>query len=62
MLSIMKKFNILSRKGKENTEEGTRLRKLTLNCDLMDIDAQETKVNQLKDNIQTERTQRWKGW
>eukprot|EP00972_Heterocapsa_arctica_P074058 10932187-Heterocapsa_arctica.AAC.1 len=58
----MKKFNILSRKGMENTEEGVRLRKLTLNSDLGDIDKQEAKVAKLKNNIQTERTQRWKAW
>eukprot|EP00972_Heterocapsa_arctica_P009592 1414177-Heterocapsa_arctica.AAC.1 len=62
MLSRMKKVNILSRLGKENTEEGVRLWKLMINCNLMDIDAQETKVEKLKDNIQTERSQRWKGW
>eukprot|EP00972_Heterocapsa_arctica_P056057 8268399-Heterocapsa_arctica.AAC.1 len=46
----------------ENTEEGIRLRKLTLNCDLGDIGLQEEKVNKLINNIQTERTQRWKAW
>eukprot|EP00972_Heterocapsa_arctica_P035974 5292396-Heterocapsa_arctica.AAC.1 len=58
----MKKFNILSRKGMENTEEGVRLRKLTLNSDLEDIEKQEAKVAKLKNNIQTERTQRRKTW
>eukprot|EP00972_Heterocapsa_arctica_P033525 4935171-Heterocapsa_arctica.AAC.1 len=46
----------------ENTEEGIRLRKLTLNSDLGDIGLQEEKVSKLSNNIQTERTQRWKAW
>eukprot|EP00972_Heterocapsa_arctica_P029164 4288064-Heterocapsa_arctica.AAC.1 len=31
-LSTMKKYNIIVRKGRENTEEAFRLKKLTLNC------------------------------
>eukprot|EP00972_Heterocapsa_arctica_P048030 7084102-Heterocapsa_arctica.AAC.1 len=62
MFSIMNKYNILIRKGAENTEEGIRLKQLTLNCDVNDISKQEMIVDKLKGNIQTERTHRWRSW
>eukprot|EP00972_Heterocapsa_arctica_P081065 11945075-Heterocapsa_arctica.AAC.1 len=62
MLSRMKKYNILKRKGAENTEEGLRLKRLTLNCDMSDISNQEKIVEKLREHIETERTQRWRLW
>eukprot|EP00972_Heterocapsa_arctica_P076636 11305141-Heterocapsa_arctica.AAC.1 len=56
MLSRMKKYNILIRKGAENTEEGLRLKRLTLNCDMNDISNQEKIVEKLCENIKTENT------
>eukprot|EP00972_Heterocapsa_arctica_P031692 4667963-Heterocapsa_arctica.AAC.1 len=58
MLSIMKKYNILIRKGDENTEEGLRFKRLTLNCDMNDISNQEKIVDKLRENINTERNGR----
>eukprot|EP00972_Heterocapsa_arctica_P064252 9482928-Heterocapsa_arctica.AAC.1 len=40
-LSIMKKYSILVRKGREYSEEACRLRKLTFNCSMDDIAKQE---------------------
>eukprot|EP00972_Heterocapsa_arctica_P013190 1938297-Heterocapsa_arctica.AAC.1 len=61
-LSRMKKYNILVRKGREHTEEGVRLKKLTFNCTMDDITKQEEIVAKLRDNIKTERSQRWRHW
>eukprot|EP00972_Heterocapsa_arctica_P030834 4537427-Heterocapsa_arctica.AAC.1 len=61
-LSRRKKYNMLVRKGAGNTEEGQRLKKLTLNCTMEDITKQEGIVAKHRENIKTERTQRWRLW
>eukprot|EP00972_Heterocapsa_arctica_P024660 3637341-Heterocapsa_arctica.AAC.1 len=58
----MKKYNILVRKGAENTEEGLRLKRLTLDWDMDDITKQEEIEAKLRESIKTERSQRWRLW
>eukprot|EP00972_Heterocapsa_arctica_P055012 8110720-Heterocapsa_arctica.AAC.1 len=58
----MNKYNVLVRKGRENTEEAFRLKKLSFNCAMEDISKQEEIVACLRENIKTERSQRWRLW
>eukprot|EP00972_Heterocapsa_arctica_P090244 13313767-Heterocapsa_arctica.AAC.1 len=58
----MKTYNILVRKGAEHTEEGLRLKRLKLSCTMEDITMQEGIVAKLRENIKTERSQKWRLW
>eukprot|EP00972_Heterocapsa_arctica_P110200 16226005-Heterocapsa_arctica.AAC.1 len=58
----MDNYNILVRKGKEQSVEGYRLRKLVDNCIMEDITKQEEVVAKMTTDIKNNLSQRWRLW